>query len=189
MADMADHRDDPHMISVDDDETGEHHKTVYAHFGLALYFAQCLEHGLVNALVYLDLIPNHPRPVRTLNEWTSSFDGFMDKQFENTLGQLIARLRKIASVPDELRAKLIDAIKTRNWLAHDYFRERALEWVSQEGRDRMIAELEECQKKFLEADRLLDATGKPVREKYGFTDERLQQAYEEMLAKARGDQR
>src|ERR1700683_4730827 len=88
--------------SPNDDETGEHYKTVYAHFGAAIYLAQCLEHGLVNALVYLDHIPNHPRPVRTLDEWSRSFDGFMNKQFENTLGQLIRRLRAIAKIPDEL---------------------------------------------------------------------------------------
>ena len=51
--------------NCDEDESGDHYKTVYAHFGAAMYFAQCLEHGLVNALVYLDLIPNHPRPYRS----------------------------------------------------------------------------------------------------------------------------
>ncbi|MDP1548243.1 MAG: hypothetical protein Q8L87_19690, partial [Anaerolineales bacterium] len=30
-------------------------KTVYAHFGLALYLAQVLEHGLANALIYSGL--------------------------------------------------------------------------------------------------------------------------------------
>jgi hypothetical protein len=53
------------------EDEGEHIKEVFAHFGLALYLAQCLEHGIVNALSQLDLFtvqapeirkrPNRPR--------------------------------------------------------------------------------------------------------------------------------
>jgi len=38
-------------------EDGEHIKEVYAHFGLAIYLAQVLEHGIVNALVCADFVP------------------------------------------------------------------------------------------------------------------------------------
>ena len=46
---------------MSNDPTDEHVKTVYAHYGLALYLAQCLEHGLANALVYVNLIPRRGR--------------------------------------------------------------------------------------------------------------------------------
>lgn len=167
------------------DDEDEHHKSVFAHFGSAIYFAQCLEHGLVNYLVYLDLIPNHSRPVRSAEEWQRSFDGFMDREFENTLGQLIRRLGRVATVPEELASTLRNALKLRNWLAHDYFRERATEWLSREGRERMISELEDCRRSFVAADQLLDATFKAVRERYGFTDERLRSEYEQYVAEAR----
>ena len=39
----------------------EQHKEIYAHFGLAIFTAQVLEHGIVNALVCCDLIPNRRR--------------------------------------------------------------------------------------------------------------------------------
>jgi hypothetical protein len=171
--------------SYEGEDEDEHHKSVYAHFGSAIYFAQCLEHGLVNALVYVDLIPNHPRPVRSAEEWQRSFDGFMDREFENTLGQLIRKLGRVAALPADLASRLENALHVRNWLAHDYFRERATEWLSREGRERMISELEECRKAFIDADRLLDATFKPVREKYGFTDERLQLKYEKYISEER----
>ena len=166
------------------EDANEHHKSVYAHFGVAIYYAQCLEHGLVNSLVYVDLIPNHPRPVRSAEDWQRSFDGFMDREFEKTLGQLIRKLSAVATVPSTLTLKLEAALRLRNWLAHEYFRERATEWLSREGRDRMILELEECRKSFIEADRLLDVTFKPVREKYGLTDERLQREYQEYIVGA-----
>jgi hypothetical protein len=46
----------PKIVLID--PTDEHVKTVYAHFGLAVYLAQVLEHGLVNALVFVDLLPS-----------------------------------------------------------------------------------------------------------------------------------
>jgi hypothetical protein len=49
----------------------------------------------------------------------------------------------------------------------------------------MIEELERCCELFIQTDRLLDTTFKPVREKYGFTDDRLKQAHAEMLDEAR----
>jgi hypothetical protein len=45
----------------------EHHKEVYAHFGLAVFTAQVLEHGIVNALVLCDLISNN-RPKLPLHD-------------------------------------------------------------------------------------------------------------------------
>ena len=36
------------------EEENTHIKEVYAQFGLAVYYAQVLEHGMVNALVFLN---------------------------------------------------------------------------------------------------------------------------------------
>lgn len=47
----------------------DHVKEVYARFGLAVYFAQVLEHGLVNALVILDLIPARCHLARSRDQW------------------------------------------------------------------------------------------------------------------------
>lgn len=47
----------PIAIIVQSHDEDEHVKEVYARFGLAVYFAQVLEHGLVNALVILFLLP------------------------------------------------------------------------------------------------------------------------------------
>jgi hypothetical protein len=184
MINEHEHREESFAVN-DDNETGEHTKTVYAHFGAAIYFGQCLEHGLVNALIYLDLIPNYSRPVHSAQEWAPSVDGFMEKHFEQTLGRLIARLRVLAPMPEELSDILSVALKKRNWLAHDYFRERADGFFTRTGRDRMIGELEEAQELFRHADRMLDIAFKPIREKDGFTDERLKQAYEQLLLEVR----
>lgn len=169
------------------DSADEHVKTVYAHFGLALYLAQCLEGELANALVYIDLIPRKARTIRTREEWAAEFDSFMDRNFKQTLGRLVRNLRDATAVPPELEDKLSQALKRRNWLTHHFFRERATEFMSARGRDNMIRELEEAQELFQTAEDLLGQTFKPIREKYGFTDERLRKLYTDYVSQIEHD--
>lgn len=61
-------------------------KDVYAHYGLAMYLAQCLEHGIVNALVILRL-PEKEKHTR------HDIDEFMEGRFQKTLGTLIKHLK------------------------------------------------------------------------------------------------
>ena len=56
-------------------DEGEHVKEVYARFGLALNCAQVLEHGLVNALFIVDLIPSH-HLARSRDKWGTAVDAF-----------------------------------------------------------------------------------------------------------------
>lgn len=169
------------------DSTDGHVKSVYAHYGLTLYLAQCLEHGLVNALVYVDLIPRKARAVRTKEEWTAEFDSFMGRNFMQTLGSLIRDLRDTTTVPPELEDKLTHALRRRNYLAHHFFRERAEKFMSVRGRDSMVRELEEAQTLFQAADDLLDQAIKPIREKHGFTDNRLGKFYTDYVSKIEYD--
>jgi len=168
-------------------DTDEHVKTVYAHFGLALYWAQVLEHGLANALVCAELLPRRAgRPIPK-REWEEEFDAFMDLKFEQTLGRLIRGLKSATTVPTELEGLLTEALKTRNFLAHNFFRERAETFMAREGRDDMIQELERAQKLFSSADDKLTEVVKPLREKYGLTDERMKPLEEAYLKSIKGD--
>lgn len=162
-------------------------KEVYARFGLAIYFAQVLEHGLVNALVVLDLIPARRHLVRSADEWGENVDSFMDRHFETTMGRMMRSLRDVAEVPSDLETLLRDALKKRNWLAHDFFRERAVEFMSRAGQDQMIQEIDDCLSRFQEADRQLEEVVKPLREKAGLTDEVLEREYRSMLGEIRPD--
>jgi hypothetical protein len=103
----------------------------------------------------------------------------MDQQFEQTLGRLIRALRSVTSVPADLEGLLAKALEKRNFLTHHYFRERAETFMSREGRDQMIEELEQAHKLFQTADDRLTEVARPLREKYGLSDERLQPFEEE----------
>lgn len=165
-------------------DNGEHIKEVYAHFGLAIYLAQVLEHGIVNTLVCADLVPRRARHVSSKEQWASEFDAFMGGHFENTLGKLIKILQKQVTVPAALEKTLREALRLRNFLAHGFFRERAVEFASFSGREKMLVELKLAQQQFKRADIDLEAVAKPYRLKIGFTDERLAKAYEEFCREA-----
>jgi hypothetical protein len=154
-------------------EADEHVKEVYAHFGLAIYLAQVLEHGLAVAFLYLDLMPASIGKIRSREEWMSRMDAFMDRHFETTLGKMIRNLAVVTSVPSDLEQLLKLALEKRNWLVHDYFRERAEAFMSESGRERMLHELVEAQELFSAADERLGDVVKPMRLKLGFTDEKL----------------
>lgn len=169
------------------DSHDEHVKSVYAHFGLAVYLAQVLEHGLANALVFLDLLPNRADNPVPRKQWEAEFDSFLERNFETTLGKMIRSLKAVTPIPSDLEAVLTDALTKRNFLAHHFFRERSDAFVSHEGRERMIEELQNAQALFDGADTKLSEATKSAREKYGFTDERAEQFLKQHLSKIKHD--
>lgn len=167
------------------DANGEQVKEVYARFGLAIYFAQVLEHGIINALVILDLIPSRRHLARSADEWGSEVDAFMDRHFQATMGRMMRNLRDTTQVDDDLEQLLSEALRKRNWLVHDFFRERATEFMSSPGREQMISEVDGCRDLFQSADKRLEATVVPLRRRAGLTDELLAREYERMQKEAR----
>lgn len=153
------------------DEKSEQIKEIYAQFGLAIYFAQVLEHGLVNSLISLDLIPARHHLAKTPTEWEEELDSFSGRHFQRTMGQLMTDLRSVTSVDPNFDVLLRNALSKRNWLAHNFFRERATEFLSVKGREIMLKEIEECRILFEDADTQLEAIVEPVRKKAGVTDE------------------
>lgn len=118
-------------MDYDEEQT----RDLYAHYGLAIYLAQILEHGIVNALVILRL-PEKNKYNR------QEIDEFMAGRFEKTFGALIKHLRSEAALSQNLELHLFQALNRRNCLAHNYFREKAEQFVTGSGRDEMLHELQ-----------------------------------------------
>ena len=108
---------------------------------------------------------------------------FMDQQSTYTLGKLLRELKKYASVPDELEQILEEALEKRNWLAHDYFKEREEEFMSSAGCNLMISELEGAQQLFVDATHTLNISVKPIRERFGLTDEVIDRELQRQMVK------
>lgn len=165
------------------DREDEHVKTVYANFGLAVYLGQVLEHGVVNALLVVDLAPRATE-VATKETWGDAVDAFFADRFQETLGRLVKRLKQFSAVPPSLEATLEEALCERNRLVHHFFRDHAENFMSESGRYRMLAELEWSRALFQNADEALDEVVRPIRTRYGYTDERLAEAYQIVLQRA-----
>lgn len=157
----------------------EHHKEVYAYFGLAIFRAQLLEHGIVNALVVCDLLPNRRHRAKSREEWSAQVDQFMDGQFRNTAGTLMKALRKAITASDELEQSLSRSLELRNFLVHHFFRERIASWYTEQGRTDMIAELEAAGDQFGDTDQLITTAVRPIKERY-VTPKEEQQLLAEM---------
>lgn len=158
---------------------GENFKELCANYGAAMYFAQVLEHGIANALMFLDLIPN------TQAKYTpSQHDKFFEQQFAKTLGNLIRSLKSVASLPAGLEAALRESKERRAFLAHHFFRE-ATDDIHLGRYQKLLAQLEEQRSFFDATDTKLDEFIKPVMLKYGFTEARLEQAMQEYSRSAR----
>jgi hypothetical protein len=163
------------------DAKSEQVREVYAYFGLAMYWAQCLEQSIFQHLLFFDHFPRAVTSYTTPEKWAEDFDQYERQELGQTMGKLIRRLREAGNPTTEIEQTLNDALKHRNWLEHGYFADRALEFTLQEGRERMIVELESLRDKFRDCSAQLDAITLPLAQKAGLTEERLAQVQAEML--------
>ena len=159
-------------MDYDDDQT----RDVYAHYGLAMYLAQTLEHGIVNALVILRL-PEKNKYTR------KDIDEFMEGRFQKTLGALLKHLKSEVPLPPDLESTLTTALNRRNFLAHHYFREKAESSVTRNGRTQMLQELQVDQQLFEKADEQLEKALTPIRVRHGVTDGVYEAEYKRICEK------
>jgi hypothetical protein len=169
------------------DRQSEHCKEVYAYFGLSIYSAQCLEQAMIHLIVFLDHFPKAVPNFSTAEKWEEDFDKFFDDESQRTMGQLLGRLQKIGIPFEDLKVKLKEALKKRNWLAHAYFSERAMEFMSENGRNKMILELEQAAEYFKSIDEEVSSIFYKIAGTYGLTDEVFKKIMDEMLSESTPD--
>jgi hypothetical protein len=102
--------------------------------------------------------------------------------FGSTMGQQLHEALRVAEFSGAEIEQFKQALKTRNFLAHNFFRERAEELLSFAGRNRLIDELKEMQGRFSDADALLEPRVDQYASRHGITLEVRQAEIEKMLA-------
>lgn len=157
------------MIYTPDIDDGEHIKEVYAHAGLALYHAQCLETELINMLTMFK--------VSGLENVTR---GDLDDLFENhrkkTLGGLLTLARKQVTFDSSAEATFEEALDNRNFLIHHFFFQNVRELATKDGRAKMLVDLQRLTQSFDAADNLASEITETLRQKLGVTDQRIKEA-------------
>jgi hypothetical protein len=148
-------------------------REVYAHFGLAVYAAQVLEHGLVNFVLV-------SRTIGSVFATLDERDTFEAELFGSTMGRQLRHALAEVPIADADVELLQAALRTRNFLVHDYFRERAADMLSESGRNRMLAELDEMRDELCAADGSLSAVTYTLMERAGLTREEVELQLEAM---------
>lgn len=156
----------------DEYDNGTDHKTLYALFGLAIYKANVLEHGLVNTLALARIITAEEQGERLIRDpWAQGFKDMM--------GKLIKRAEPYVSAYPEVVNDLTRSLKRRNFLAHHFWRERITETASETGRAKLCAELKADCRLFTATDeRLSEKVFAPLARKRGITPEMIQAQFE-----------
>jgi hypothetical protein len=147
-------------------------REVYAHYGLALYMAQVLEHGIINLAAWTGV---RDGTIRSFEE--SEADSA--ELFKMTMGKLSQALVSRRSDVDRLQEELTRAVRLRNFLAHRYFRERVGAFRTEDGMNQMIEELDEAAAFFREVDAKLAPLTRQIIEAMGI-DKHMPEVLEEV---------
>jgi hypothetical protein len=156
------------------DTADEETREVYARYGLAMYFAQVVEQAIVNLMIALRLPERGALTKRDI-------DQFMDGAFAMTFGRLLKELRQLGQPTEFVQRDLDQARDMRNWLAHRYFGDRAVQFMSPAGRVVMIEELDDATNLFLQVDETLERLSAEVRAANNVGEDAVRQEYEQLL--------
>lgn len=138
-------------------------REVFAHYGSAMYHAQVLEHGLANFVV--------ASQIGSRLKTTEAIEALWEEMLGQTMGRQLEGALKAAEFEDAEIEQLRRALRTRNFLAHDYFKERAEHLLSFAGRSEMIGELERMRRELEAADEVLEPRTRTMLERWGVTHE------------------
>jgi len=157
---------------------GSDAKEVFAFFGLCSYSAQVLEQGLVNLAVGL-----RAQGLTQLAE--EGFDSLFEKMGKKTLGQLMADVRPYVKVSAELEQAIVKVLNDRNYIAHTFFVNHDINFMSDQGRVKMIDELRLIMQRIKNVDRELELITHALWQRLGLTKEIFQKELKRMKAEAK----
>jgi hypothetical protein len=142
-------------------------REIYAKFGLAIYFCQVLEAGLVTYLLILR------RATEGETTTVDVVDRLFTELFGKTLGQNIANIKRLFGEQGKwiLEEQMSAALALRNELVHRWMRDRVLQQGTSENRLAMIAELDEASAILQHADRLVTDRTQKMMAKAGMPED------------------
>ena len=153
-------------------------KEVYAYFGLAMYWAQVYERGVINLAVGLLIKKPSARTQQLVDDLYKRLD-------ENTLGRTFLIVRENASIAPDTEHAMRVALRERNFLAHSFFHIHAEDFVHEDGRGTMLRELVGMIHQFRQADLIVDRIVATQLERIGVTQENLDREFEKQFERLR----
>ena len=158
------------------DADAQQRRETFARYGLAMYHAQCVEKSLailVSSVFNKEFLPSPPDQRGEIQNGI----------FSKTIGRLSKRLEKQITIPPNLGKTLENALQKRNWLAHDYFWERAGELLTNRGREKMITELTDLSDLFSKLDVHLEKIYSDWSHKIGLSEKIIEEQMKHLIKK------
>lgn len=113
-------------------------REVYSRYGLAMYMAQVLEHGMVNAEIVMRTLGTKAAHADAAS-WHAAFDAAYEVGLARTYGNMLKQIEGLDGFPPSLLARLRQAKEDRDVLAHRFFWQNDIAFMSPQGRTAMIA--------------------------------------------------
>jgi hypothetical protein len=160
------------------DPEAEQIREVFALYGRAMYFSQCLEKQLAISLASL---------FGPMNLTRADYDRLLSGNLFKTMGQHIHKMRAERGPEDqtdELIHALEQAKQARNLLAHNYFWQRALQFSTSPGRESMRDELIKLAQLFEYTDSLLTELTMSWANLHGVTADDVEQVLQSLMIQA-----
>jgi hypothetical protein len=161
----------PEELDLESDQI----RQVFAVYGAAMYFAQVLEHGLVNVVMV-----SRAGTYRSHEE----ADAVWEELFASTMGRQLRDALAEGGLSEALVDRLRNALRTRNYLAHEFWRERSDHMGSFTGRNELLVELEEMRAELHASDRELEPITRGIFAAKGVTEKMFEAEVAGIMAKA-----
>lgn len=140
----------------------EQAKELFSYFGLAVYYSQALEQQLVNLIMMMKLsegkVPSD-----------EDFEELYQRKLSSSLGQLVKEIQHHYEFSQEEVSELTQVWKQRNYIVHDYFKERIHDTFTDAGRSSMLQELLEFTERAQNLDRKLQSISQALYEQITHT--------------------
>jgi len=166
---------DDAIVDYEVEDENKQTKTVYASFGVAVYWAQVLEKQYAGMLIVSRLVKKKPKSLEEQVEIVEKVENS-----RNTMGQFLGEVKQVYDLPDELNEELGQVLKKRNYLVHHYFKENIQKCYSDAGRREMMKYFSDFIDEVKQVDEQLVPLSKKYVQQLGITEEMLSQIMKEM---------
>ena len=159
-----------------EDDNGKH-KLIYSYFGLAIYFAQCIEKTFSNMII-LHRIVN--KKIKTNSEVNEIIDSIENSK--KTMGNFIYEVKQAYKLTEALENSLIESLNTRNYIVHKYFKLHIEKFSSEIGKKEMLNYFCSFITSVKKVDKDLESYYQSYMQKLNITDELLNSIMHKMEA-------
>lgn len=173
-------------------------KDVYAQFGLTFSHAVNVEGILANLILTADFVKRMydeskaaGKPIYDRYTMGRMLDDCLAEQHDKTMGALIDRkrggIKAFIQLDPALEKRVDEALRRRNYLAHDFWRERGQEAISVKRRAAVLADLQADQKFFEELATDLEALAIDQVQQIGLDADKLKARMDESVKRVQKD--